>query len=173
MVRASIPLALVPLAAAHPWAKRAEPARLIVPENENAQILPDQYIVKFSGDAGVASLDDAISALSITPDHVYSSLYNGFSATLDAEKLEAIRSHPQVEYVEQDMLMSTAEFVTQPDAPWGLARLSNRAGGATGYVYDDSAGAGTCSYVLDTGVEIEHPVGFFVPSPSLCPLLIC
>lgn len=160
MVRAVIPLAFAPLVAAHPWSKRAEPARLIISEAEPSKILVDQYIVKFTDDSDnpAAFIEDAISALSITPDHVYSSLLNGFSATLDAKTLDAIRSHPSVDYVEQDVLASATQFVTQPDAPWGLARLSSRNGGATSYAYDDSAGAGTCSYVIDTGVEIEHPV---------------
>lgn len=166
MVRVAITLALAPLIAAHPWAKRAEPARLIVPDDKTSDILANQYIVKFSADNAVASVDDAISALSITPEHVYSSVLNGFSATLDTKTLESIRDHPQVEYVEQDVLMSTAQFVTQPGAPWGLTRLSNRNGSATSYVYDDSAGAGTCAYVLDTGVEIGHPVRD--PPPLAC-----
>jgi subtilisin family serine protease len=29
--------------------------------------------------------------------------------------------------------------------------------GSTTYTYDDSAGEGTCSYVIDTGIEIDHP----------------
>lgn len=174
MIPSALALALAPLAVAHPWAKRAEPARLIVSEAENSKILADQYIVKFSSDATVSSLDDAISALSITPDHVYSTLLSGFSATLDSATLDAVRSHPGVEYVEQNVVVSTAEFVTQPDAPWGLARLSSRDGSDTSYVYDDSAGAGTCSYVVDTGVEVEHPVChpiFLFRQPVFHPIL--
>lgn len=28
----------------------------------------------------------------------------------------------------------------------------------SGYVYDDSAGEGTCVYVIDSGLEATHPV---------------
>jgi subtilisin family serine protease len=45
---------------------------------------------------------------------------------------------------------------TQDDAPWGLARLSSQEPGGTTYTYDDSAGEGTCAYIVDTGVDIEH-----------------
>nr|P85156.1 RecName: Full=Subtilisin-like serine protease AS-E1 [Acremonium sp.] len=38
------------------------------------------------------------------------------------------------------------------NVPWGLARISHRTTGATSYVYDDSAGEGTCSYIIDTGI---------------------
>lgn len=60
-------------------------------------------------------------------------------------------------YIEQD---STARIsATQKQAPWGLARLSSKTTGATRYSYDSSAGKGTCAYVLDTGIDTEHPVG--------------
>ncbi|KAL7759491.1 hypothetical protein ACKLNR_009581 [Fusarium oxysporum f. sp. zingiberi] len=48
---------------------------------------------------------------------------------------------------------------TQKNAPWGLARISNKLPGKdhTTYTYDESAGEGTCTYVLDTGIEVDHP----------------
>lgn len=49
-------------------------------------------------------------------------------------------------------------FVSQPGATWGLGRVSHRQPGATSYDHDSSAGAGTCAYVIDTGVEASHPV---------------
>ncbi|MFD9793714.1 S8 family peptidase [Streptomyces sp. NPDC059070] len=48
----------------------------------------------------------------------------------------------------------------QPDAPWGLARISQRAPVGPGpwhYSYDSSAGQGVDVYVVDTGIDIEHP----------------
>jgi len=44
----------------------------------------------------------------------------------------------------------------EPNAPWGLARISHRNPGSTDYVYDTSAGEGTCVYVLDTGINAQH-----------------
>lgn len=49
-------------------------------------------------------------------------------------------------------------FIDQPNAPWGLGRISHRRPGITTYTYDDSAGQGTCSYVVDTGIDASHPV---------------
>jgi subtilisin family serine protease len=46
---------------------------------------------------------------------------------------------------------------TQTGAPWGLARISSAEPGGSTYTYDDSAGAGTCAYVVDTGIDTEHP----------------
>ncbi len=51
-------------------------------------------------------------------------------------------------------------YVTQTNAPWGLARISSRTPGAQNYVYDETAGAGTCTYILDTGIDAQHPVRY-------------
>lgn len=65
--------------------------------------------------------------------------------------------------------MTAYDFVTQTDVPWGLARISHRTTGATSYVYDESAGEGTCSYIIDTGIFVDHTVR--LPSRSLhCPM---
>lgn len=84
-------------------------------------------------------------------------------------------SVPQVEYIEQDAVMTASDYVTQADVPWGLARISHRGTGATSYVYDESAGEGTCSYIIDTGIYVDHTVGLFFrrscthPFQPLCP----
>lgn len=44
--------------------------------------------------------------------------------------------------------MRTSALVNQTDAPWGLASISSRTVSAKSYVYDDSAGKGTFSYVM-------------------------
>jgi hypothetical protein len=49
-------------------------------------------------------------------------------------------------------------FVDQADAQWGLARISHREPNFSTYAYDSSAGEGTCAYVLDSGIDIAHPV---------------
>jgi hypothetical protein len=53
--------------------------------------------------------------------------------------------------------MSINAYVTQSSPPWGLARISHRSGTAS-YVYDNTAGAGTCAYIVDTGIYVAHPV---------------
>ncbi|MFB6614679.1 S8 family peptidase [Streptomyces sp. NPDC056367] len=48
----------------------------------------------------------------------------------------------------------------QPDAPWGLARISQREPVGPGpwrYSYDSTAGQGVDVYVVDTGIDTEHP----------------
>jgi subtilisin family serine protease len=63
--------------------------------------------------------------------------------------------YAQVDYIEPDTNVST-QRITQTDAPWGLGRISHREPGSTNYIYDKSAGEGTFSYIIDTGIFIDH-----------------
>ncbi|QBZ55847.1 hypothetical protein PoMZ_00751 [Pyricularia oryzae] len=93
--------------------------------------------------------------------------FNGFAAKLSSEELQALQDAPEVgvdlpfardsvEFIEEDAEVSINAIVTQTGAPWGLARISSTARGGTTYRYDDSAGVGTCSYIIDTGLYAAH-----------------
>lgn len=75
-----------------------------------------------------------------------------------SEKVSEPRTNTtaQVEYIEQDAEVKINTYVTQSGAPWGLARISHKTTGSTSYTYDDSAGAGVCAYVIDTGIYTAH-----------------
>ncbi len=77
--------------------------------------------------------------------------------TTRAPRQHLTGSEKQVEYIEQDSIISLSGYTTQQNAVWGLTRISHKRNGASGYTYDTSAGAGTCVYVLDTGVDASHP----------------
>ncbi len=47
--------------------------------------------------------------------------------------------------------------MVETNAPWNLARLSNKHPGTTNYTYSSSSGAGVCVYVVDTGIDVTHP----------------
>ncbi|KAI6360451.1 hypothetical protein MCOR25_006736 [Pyricularia grisea] len=82
--------------------------------------------------------------------------FNGFAAKLSGEELQALQDAPEVDYIEEDAEVSINAIVTQTGAPWGLARISSTTRGGTTYRYDDSAGVGTCSYIIDTGLYAAH-----------------
>lgn len=62
-------------------------------------------------------------------------------------------------------MVTINEYITESDAPWGLARISQESPGSTDYTYDDSAGEGTCSYVIDTGIYTDHSVRSYLRRP--------
>ncbi|KHN94547.1 subtilisin-like protease Pr1B [Metarhizium album ARSEF 1941] len=120
--------------------------------------VPDGYIVKFKDGISSKGLDEPLASFVNNSRHVYEAAFRGFAATLDAGSIHTLRRHPDVEFIEEDAVFAISGFVEQKEAPWNLARVSHRRrGGSTGYVYDDSAGEGTCSYIIDTGIEASHP----------------
>ncbi|KAI1370911.1 subtilisin-like protein [Hypoxylon crocopeplum] len=146
-------LSLLPLAFAAP-AKRAEPAPLLKPRG--SQIVEGKYIVKLYENAAISALENAMSTFEGDADHVYNvEGFKGFASALSAADLETLQNHPDVEFIEQDAIMSINAYTTQSSAPWGISRLSHKSG-TNGYVYDSSAGTGTCAYVIDTGIYTTH-----------------
>ena len=158
-MRASTLLALIPMAMAAPSSvKRDAPAAVIAPRN--AQLVESHYIVRMKKDSVSTAVSSAISAIAADADFTYTKGFSGFAATLTEEELETLRNNPSVDYIEQDAVVTIQ--ATQEDAPWGLARISSATPGGTTYTYDDTAGAGTCSYILDTGISVSHPVSNYL-----------
>jgi subtilisin family serine protease len=139
---------LLPLALAAP-----------VIQPRGVQLIPGDYIIKLKDGASESTLQDAIRHVKTgNAKHVYrAGRFKGFAAKLSPQVLDAVRKLSEVEYIEQDAVITTQASITQTDdVPWGLARISHRAAGATSYVYDESAGEGTCSYIIDTGIYVAH-----------------
>lgn len=62
---------------------------------------------------------------------------------------------------QQSLHTKFEEPVVQPNAAWGLARISHRSGldwrTFNKYVHDPQAGADVNVYILDSGIDIDHP----------------
>ncbi|KAF2018266.1 subtilisin-like protein [Aaosphaeria arxii CBS 175.79] len=160
-------LAALPLTLAAPLACSAPPrpssAPVITPPK--GQVIPNRYIIKLKNDARSDVINEAVKLLpSKKAEHVYDfGSYRGFAAEIPDDVLPYVTGLPGIDYIEKDCIMSIdvdvqrRDVVTQPSAPWGLARISHVQRGSTSYVYDESSGEGTCAYVLDTGVYTQHP----------------
>ncbi|KAI1342512.1 proteinase T-like protein [Xylariaceae sp. FL0016] len=154
-MRSFLALALVPLALAAP-AKRAEPAPLLVPRDNGDNLIEGQYIVKLYDEAEMSALDTTLSAMHAKAKHSWTTKgFKGFAAALDAEELATLQNHAHVEFIEQDARVSISAYTTQTGATWGISRISHEDSQST-YVYDSSAGEGTCAYIIDTGIYTAH-----------------
>jgi subtilisin len=104
--------------------------------------------------------------LGIEARFTYGSVLFGFAGPVPAGRLNALRNHPLVAYVELDEVVFIPPTVEHhrpghgkggnqepdPDAqvtPWGIHRIGAPEGGATG--------SGVSVYVLDTGIDSRHP----------------
>ncbi|OAA35063.1 subtilisin-like protease PR1G [Metarhizium rileyi] len=148
---------LLSLVLGGPTAKRAEPAPLLIPRGNNISLVPEEYIVKLKQGSALGALEDAMKIMPGGAGRVFDSIFKGFTGKLNPATLAALRAHPDVDYVEQNALIQAYGTVTQSQAPWGLARISHKRTGASKYIYDSKAGAGTCAYVVDSGLDDSHP----------------
>ncbi|RDA92003.1 hypothetical protein CP533_6032 [Ophiocordyceps camponoti-saundersi (nom. inval.)] len=167
-----------------PDCRREVPAPLHKSDDRNNTI-PGKYIVKFKRDADMSICRDLYNSLLSEMDHVYEGLFRGFARSLNEEELDEILYHVWVDYVAEDGLATASGFVEQSTYDWGLIRLSHNTtdpfrpdvseewklyhaheadsydpsnGPRKGtYIYDDSAGEGTCVYVIDSGIDDTHP----------------
>ncbi|KAI0415763.1 peptidase S8/S53 domain-containing protein [Xylaria grammica] len=148
--------ALASLATARSLPKRNGPAPLMLATDEHR--VSGMYIVKMRDEFVAADADRTLAAHISSSKHVYSATsFKGFAGALNATSLESLRANPHVDYVQEDSKFYLNDYITQESAPYGIARISHRNNGDNNYVRDDSDGDGTCVYVIDTGINVDHP----------------
>lgn len=114
-----------------------------------------QYIVTLKDQAGIKSASTLAADLNVEPRHVYSSAINGFSATLSADQLEALRKDSSVARIEQNAEVSIDG--TQTGATWGIDRINQAALPLDGTYTWNADGSGVTAYIIDTGLDADHP----------------
>ena len=148
-VALSAVLALAACADQSPTGAGARTAAPLLSASANG--IEGQYIVVLEEGANPT----AVAAVAgVQPGFVYTSALNGFSASLNAGQLNALRSLPGVAYVEQDQEMFAD--ATQSGATWGIDRIDQRNRPLSGtYTYNATAGS-VYAYVIDTGIYTAH-----------------
>jgi subtilisin family serine protease len=116
------------------------------------------YIVVLKEGANPRSV---AAIMGIAPALVYDAAISGFAAEITNGQLNALRRNPNVAYVEVDRVVALAPPCGTPNGgpcppddpdggaqatPWGVARVGGPIAGATG-----------TAWVIDTGVDLDHP----------------
>lgn len=129
-------------------AHQAQVAHTVARRNLARRQVADKANIRLPG---LAHDDTLISAIQI----------KGFRALAldgaDDQTMIEIYDAPEIEYLEQNCVVSATDIATESDAPDGLSRISHALPDpGSGYVYDNTAGYGITAYVVDTGIQINH-----------------
>lgn len=152
---------------------QTEEAQMMQPSS--SQVIPGQYIVVYKKDFFRSSENDKLSyeksqenlksqTLKLMSDanlkgevlNVYSRTINGAALKLSAEGVEALRKRKEVDYIEEDKIVTYAPpswagggddgGSTGEEVPYGITRVN---GGVT---YTGS----NVAWVVDTGIDLDH-----------------
>lgn len=160
------------------------------------QLIPDQYIVVFKDDAmtsgrlneptftdradkvaysreATARAKEELSGFyrekDIRPAQVkaeFTSVYSGFVAKLDKNKLTQLQNDPRVDFIEQDRVVELdfeVEAVYAADELSGDLSNGREAAQSTTCAIQNAGGAGngtgdnTFIWIVDTGIDLDHP----------------
>ncbi|TYJ52928.1 hypothetical protein B9479_006439 [Cryptococcus floricola] len=155
--------------------KGVNPSQIALHLNDVEQIHGANPLDSFTADGDVE--EGGLRHVYSPPSHKAESGFFGYAGKFSLDTLQAIRSAPEVAYVERDQIMTTLEvprgvddveeasgssagITTERGAPWGLARLSHREqlhlSTFTKYLYYSEGGEGVTAYVIDTGINVDH-----------------
>ncbi|KAH7169858.1 putative alkaline serine protease [Dactylonectria macrodidyma] len=136
-------------------------------------VVPGSWIVflkpHLSAD-GMAAHLESIQAMTRDPDKSLSceahyefdlDEFRGYSGKFDLQTKEDIEKMDGVLSIEPVRYFRHCQLISQPNAPWGLERISQsrkvQQDAPYRYRYrDDAAGQNTIAYIIDTGINASH-----------------
>ncbi|EEQ92425.1 hypothetical protein RJZ56_002987 [Blastomyces dermatitidis] len=159
-----LPLALVVLSTAD------AAAVLKVPRNSHA--VPNSYIVvmkpgtsddRFESHRSwvsnkLSASDSGVDNGGVRHDYNLDSEFKAYSGIFGEDVIKQISNDEDVAYIEPDIVVKLDKLRIQKNASsWGLGRISSTKPGSPHYIYDEKAGEGITAYVIDTGIDVNHP----------------
>ncbi|CZT17806.1 related to Cuticle-degrading protease [Ramularia collo-cygni] len=134
-------------------------------QDAGVQRIADSWIVELEDDADLAATLKKVSEeTGVEAKSKYTiGGFQGFAFDGDDSVVDALAEMGALKRIEADVVVEAyapvvdkRALVTQSPSTWGTARISSRTPGGSSYVYDNTAGAGTRIYVIDTGINSAH-----------------
>ncbi|MEV3949941.1 S8 family peptidase [Streptomyces halstedii] len=148
----ALPATVVPAAgAAAASGQDASPQLISVERAPDHKVIKGSYIITLKSGAAAKGL---MNREDISARHLYTNVFNGFSAKLSADQLADLRRDPSVKAIEEDQKITAS--ATQNNPTWGLDRIDQRNRPLSGtYTYNRN-GSGVSAYIIDTGIDTGH-----------------
>ena len=124
---------------------------------ERASAIDGRYVVVLEGRASTAQDGNAIDVArdnGASDVDRFSTAIEGFSAKLSDSAVDALRTNPNVAFIEADQRV--AIDATQSPATWGLDRIDQRNLPLNNSYTYTPTGQGVTAYIIDTGVLGTH-----------------
>lgn len=114
---------------------------------EKPESIPDSYIVVLKENARNPQevANEMARVYDVSFDHVYTSVFNGFSANIPQKKLDKVKADSRVLFVSEDRVVETFAQST----PSGVGRV--------GSISNINKGNGIGVAIIDTGIDLTHP----------------
>jgi len=118
----------------------------------DALLTPEQSVEQLT----TATLDmfDQYQVPAKNLGYVYSTVLEGFSATLTDDEFIRLRKDERVKYIEPDAIMTI--FSSQSNATWGIDRVDQRDLPLNQTYTWDATGQGVRAYIIDTGIRYDN-----------------
>lgn len=115
------------------------------------------YIVVFKDEVSdpLAKADEKLLRHGAKAKYKYQKTLKGFAATLSPGTVAILQADPDVAYIEQDGVMTAS--TTQTGATWGIDRIDQRNLPLSGSYTYTATGTGVRAYIIDTGIQTNHP----------------
>jgi subtilisin family serine protease len=113
-------------------------------------VIPGRYIVVLKAGASTSAV---AARHGLAPDVVYSVALNGFAGAFPAERVMKLMQDSQVDWVEEDQVVTIGAQTLQP----GINRIDAELNATVVAARTAGAGVNVDIAIIDTGIDLTHP----------------